>query len=158
MGDLEVDTAVRPCGEGRFEATLSSDWEIWGPMGGYVAACALRAAGAATEHTRPASFSCHYLRVAEFGTVDIRVDTRKRGRAASSQRVEISQGGRAILDASVWTVSDNEGLEHDETNPPDVPDPDGLPTIGELPYLLTLGAHGFYWFRLAKPADHEESM
>ena len=33
-----------------------------------------------------------------------------------------------------------------------------FPTIGELPYLLTLGAHGFYWFRLAKPADHEESM
>ena len=132
MGDLEVDTAVRPCGDGRFEATLSADWEIWGPMGGYVAACALRAAGAATEHTRPASFSCHYLRVAEFGTVDIRVETRKRGRAASSQRVEISQGGRAILDASVWTVSDNEGLEHDETNPPDVPDPDGLPTIQEL--------------------------
>ena len=42
MGDLEVDTAVRPCGDGHFEATLSSDWEIWGPMGGYVAACALR--------------------------------------------------------------------------------------------------------------------
>ncbi len=35
-----------------------------------------------------------------------------------------------------------------------------FPTIGELPYLLTLGAHGFYWFRLPvhKPADHEESM
>jgi acyl-CoA thioesterase II len=132
MGDLEVDTAVRPCGDGHFEATLSSDWEIWGPMGGYVAACALRAAGAATEHARPASFSCQYLRVAEFGTVDIHVETRKRGRAASSQRVEISQGGRAILDATVWTVSDNEGLEHDETDPPDVPDPDGLPTIQEL--------------------------
>jgi maltose alpha-D-glucosyltransferase/alpha-amylase len=35
-----------------------------------------------------------------------------------------------------------------------------FPTIGELPYLLTLGAHGFYWFRLPvhKPADHEESI
>jgi maltose alpha-D-glucosyltransferase/alpha-amylase len=32
-----------------------------------------------------------------------------------------------------------------------------FPTIGELPYLLTLGAHGFYWFRLPVPADHEES-
>ncbi|MEU4195767.1 maltose alpha-D-glucosyltransferase [Kribbella sp. NPDC026611] len=32
-----------------------------------------------------------------------------------------------------------------------------FPTIGELPYLLTLGAHGFYWFRLpvAKPDDEE---
>ncbi|TDE00412.1 maltose alpha-D-glucosyltransferase [Jiangella asiatica] len=25
-----------------------------------------------------------------------------------------------------------------------------FPAIGELPYLLTLGSHGFYWFRLAK--------
>jgi maltose alpha-D-glucosyltransferase/alpha-amylase len=23
-----------------------------------------------------------------------------------------------------------------------------FPTVGELPYLLTLGARGFYWFRL----------
>src|SRR5690606_23871965 len=25
-----------------------------------------------------------------------------------------------------------------------------FPRIGELPYLLTLGGHGFYWFRLPK--------
>jgi maltose alpha-D-glucosyltransferase / alpha-amylase len=27
-----------------------------------------------------------------------------------------------------------------------------FPKIGELPYLLTLGAYGFYWFRLPRPA------
>ena len=97
MGDLEVDTAVRPCGEGRFEATLSSDWEIWGPMGGYVAACALRAAGAATEHTRPASFSCHYLRVAEFGTVDIRVE---RASGAGPRRRSGSRSARVAAPSS----------------------------------------------------------
>jgi maltose alpha-D-glucosyltransferase/alpha-amylase len=26
-----------------------------------------------------------------------------------------------------------------------------FPRIGELPYLLTLGPHGFYWFELAGP-------
>ena len=35
-----------------------------------------------------------------------------------------------------------------------------FPPIGELPYLLTLPAHGFYWFRLAADAEpprwHEE--
>ncbi|MFE7037511.1 alpha-glucosidase C-terminal domain-containing protein, partial [Streptomyces sp. NPDC057621] len=25
-----------------------------------------------------------------------------------------------------------------------------FPAIGELPYLLTLAGHGFYWFRLHK--------
>ena len=27
-----------------------------------------------------------------------------------------------------------------------------LPAIGELPYLLTLGARGFFWFRLTEPS------
>ena len=28
-----------------------------------------------------------------------------------------------------------------------------FPAIGELPYLLTLAGHGFYWFRLARVAS-----
>jgi acyl-CoA thioesterase-2 len=132
MGDLADDTAVERHGDGCYEATLSADWEIWGPMGGYVAACALRAAGASTEQARPATFSCHYLGVARFGSVDLRVETRRSGRTATSQRVEVTQEGRPILDAMVWSAGDVEGLEHDETSPPDVPDPDQLPDIREL--------------------------
>jgi maltose alpha-D-glucosyltransferase/alpha-amylase len=37
-----------------------------------------------------------------------------------------------------------------------------FPPVGELPYMLTLSAHGFYWFRLAVdvevPAWHEERL
>ncbi|MBI2312337.1 MAG: maltose alpha-D-glucosyltransferase [Betaproteobacteria bacterium] len=37
-----------------------------------------------------------------------------------------------------------------------------FPPVGDLPYLLTLPGHGFYWFRLAKgeevPAWHEERL
>ena len=44
MGDLAVDRAVEPIGDGRYRAMVSQDWEIWGPMGGYVASIALRAA------------------------------------------------------------------------------------------------------------------
>jgi maltose alpha-D-glucosyltransferase/alpha-amylase len=28
-----------------------------------------------------------------------------------------------------------------------------FPAIGELPYLLTMGPHGFYWFRLTEPDE-----
>ena len=133
VGDLCEDTAVSALGDGRFTASLSSEWEIWGPMGGYVAACALRAAAAiAGEQQRPAAFSCHYLGVARFGSIEIQVETRKAGRSATSQRVEITQAGRPILDAMVWSVTDNEGLEHDETIAPDVPSPDALPNIRDL--------------------------
>jgi len=155
MGDLASDTAVRRCDDGRFEAILSPDWEIWGPMGGYVAACALRAAGAASPDHRPAAFSCHYLNVARFGPVDLRVETRKKGRTAASHRVEMTQGDRPILDAMVWTAADVEGLEHDETTAPDVPGPEGLPSIDDL---LPEGADSPFpfWANLeARPIDFE---
>jgi maltose alpha-D-glucosyltransferase/alpha-amylase len=28
-----------------------------------------------------------------------------------------------------------------------------FPPIGELPYLLSVGNHGFYWFQLSPPED-----
>ncbi len=96
-------------------------------MGGYVAACALRAAGEASSQPEPASFSCHYLGVARFEPIDIKVEARREGRAATSQRVEVTQSGRRILDAMVWSTSEGPGLEHDETVPPDIPKPGDLP-------------------------------
>ncbi len=33
-----------------------------------------------------------------------------------------------------------------------------FPAIGELPYLLTLGGYGFYWFRLTRPESAEEGQ
>lgn len=132
MGDLADDTAVESLGDGRYRAVLRRDWQIWGPMGGYVAACALRAVGEVSAHPMPAALSCHYLGVAEFEPVVIDVETRRAGRTASSFRAEVSQAGRPVLDAMVWSAGANEGLEHDETVGPDVPGPDGLASIGEL--------------------------
>lgn len=132
MGDLGEDTTIEALGDGRYRASPVADWEIWGPMGGYIAAFALRAAGAESPHPHPATFSCHYLGVARFEPIDIVVAPRREGRAACSQRVEISQEGRPVLDAMVWSVPDTEGLEHDETVAPEVPDPGQLPSIEEL--------------------------
>src|SRR5262245_61602504 len=101
-------------------------------MGGYVAACALRAVGETVPEFRPAAFSCHYLGVAAFEPVQIRVEPRKVGRTAASHRVELTQGDRPILDAMVWSAGEVEGLEHDETVPPDVPKPTILRNIEEL--------------------------
>jgi maltose alpha-D-glucosyltransferase/alpha-amylase len=33
-----------------------------------------------------------------------------------------------------------------------------FPPIGEVPYLLTLGPHSFYWFALERPADGEVAV
>lgn len=132
MGDLGEQTAVEEVGDGRYRATLSRDWEIWGPMGGYVASVALRAAGAATRHPFPAALSCHYLGVARFEPVDITVTARRDGASAASHHVQVTQEDRPILDALVWSVAGNDGLEHDETVGPEVAGPDELPSIEEL--------------------------
>jgi acyl-CoA thioesterase-2 len=132
MGDVEADTAPEHLGDGRYRARVHEDWEIWGPCGGYVAAIALRAAGSESPFARPASFFCHYLSVAAFAPVDLVVSPLRAGRTVLAQRVEMSQEGRPVLHAMVWSVGDVEGLEHDDVTPPDVPDPDALPTRAEL--------------------------
>lgn len=106
MGDFAVDTAVEGEG-GRYTARLSRDWEIWGPNGGYVAAIALRAAGAATALRRPASFAAHYLSVAEFDQVELTVTPLRAAKRAVSLRVAMTQRERPVLDAVVWVVDDD---------------------------------------------------
>ena len=136
MGDVAGQTAVETVGDGEpghYRAFVHGDWEIWGPCGGYVAAIALRAAGAESALVRPASFFCHYLSVAAFAPVDLVVTPLRAGRTVSAQRVAMTQEGRPILEAMVWSVGDVDGLEHADLSPPAVLDPDELPAPAELP-------------------------
>ena len=114
MGDLGTDTQVEQVDEGRFTAIPSPEWNIWGPMGGYIASFALRAVGATVPQHEPAAFSCHYLGVARPEPIDIEVRSAKPGRTAGSSTVSITQDGKPILNAMVWAVAGVEGLEHDE--------------------------------------------
>jgi acyl-CoA thioesterase len=138
VGDIARQTAVTVVGEpdehgvARFEAMVHDDWEIWGPEGGYVAAIALRAAGAASPFARPASFYCQYLAVAAFEPVQLTVTPRRAGRTVLAQRVEMAQHGRPVLDAMVWSVGEVAGLEHEDVTPPDVPLPSALTPYHEL--------------------------
>lgn len=132
MGDFEHETAIEQVGEGRYRGTLSRHWEIWGPMGGYVATFALRAAGAYSRFDRPASFFCHYLGVAAFDEIDIVVEPMRQAKTAESLRVTITQGDRSIMSADVWATGDVDGLDHAHVQPPDVPDPGDLRTMAEL--------------------------
>jgi len=118
VGDFSVDTTVTGA-DGVYRARLSRDWEIWGPNGGYVAAVALRAAGAATTLTRPATFACHFLNVADFDLVDLRVTTPRAAKRAASLSVSMTQNGRQILQASVWVVADgSDGFVRDTAAAP----------------------------------------
>lgn len=140
MGDFAADTRVDGDG-GVYTATLSRDWEIWGPNGGYLAAIALRAAGAATSLRRPATFTCQFLSVADFGAVDLAVRTLRGSKRAAALGVSMSQNGRAILEALAWIIDDAaNGLEHDVTGMPSVPAVETLASYEELQ------PEGYPWF------------
>lgn len=137
MGNLGIDSAVEGA-DGRYTAVLSKDWEIWGPNGGYLAAVALRAAGA---HVReriasavPASLLCHYVGVAAFDVVDLSVSTLRAAKRAESVRVSMTQGGQPVLEALVWAVADGlDGVRHDVAErPADVGEPESYRSLDEL--------------------------
>ena len=162
MSDLGQATAVERVDEqdgvDRFTAKLDPGWEIWGPMGGYVASVALRAAGATSPFQRPASFSCHYLGVASFDSVDIQVRALRSAKTAASHRVELTQDGRPILEATIWSVGEVDGLEHDHTATldPGVAGPDATPNLLDLltPEQLEQGSPYPFWQNLdSKPID-----
>jgi len=132
MGDFEVDTQVEAIAENRFRARLSQDWEIWGPNGGYLAAIAMRAAGAVARVARPASFMGHFLSVARFDDVDIEVRAVKAGRRAESLAVSVSQQGRAIFEGLIRTAAEGTGLEHDVADFPVEKQPEDLASIQDL--------------------------
>ena len=132
MGDFAADTAIERQDDARYRASLSRDWEIWGPMGGYLAAIALRAAGAEATLERPVSFFCHFLGPSRFGDVDLTVEALRRGRSVESIRVRMTQGDRGVLDATVCVGAANAGLEHEVATFPTVPPPEELASLAEL--------------------------
>lgn len=152
VGNLVEDTAVTG-GEGRYVARLSSDWEIWGPNGGYVASVALRAAAAHSAFDRPAAFSCHYLSVARFDEVQLEVRTLRRTRRAESVAVSMTQAGAPVIEGMVWMVKASDGLVHNHAVMPDVPSHQVLASITELLPLEAPVSYPF-WLNLdSKPLD-----
>ena len=145
MGDLAIDTAVEGS-DGHYTATISRDWEIWGPNGGYIAAIALRAAGAYSRFDRPVTLAGHFLGVADFDTpVDLDVTPLREAKRAQSVRVSMTQRGAPIFDAMVWSVGDVAGFEHDVSEMPDVPEPETLRTAAERMAEVGVGPNFKFW-------------
>ena len=89
----DFDAATRPeGGDGRYRVRLAEDWDVWGPVGGYVAGIALRAMGAESALERPASFACQYLSVGRFEPVEIEVALLRRGRSSEALGVLRTKG------------------------------------------------------------------
>jgi acyl-CoA thioesterase len=143
MGDLALDTKVTGS-VGRYSARLSRDWEIWGPNGGYIAAIALRAAGAHSRFGRPVSIAGHFLGVAGFDEVILEVKTLRLTKRAESMRVTMTQHKAPIFEALVWTCAPMEGLEHELALSPARFDPESVPSTADR--MVEAGIQPMYKF------------
>nr|WP_321359650.1 thioesterase family protein [uncultured Hyphomonas sp.] len=129
--DFEQATRLEPLGEGRWRVDLPKSWGLWSPAGGFITALALRAAGEASGLPRPASMTCHFLRMGKYAPAEVRVETVKAGKRSELLQVELIQDGKTLLLCHVWTVPDTlAGLEHDDTQE-ELPAPESVPSFEE---------------------------
>lgn len=154
MGDLEEDTTIERIADGRYRACVSAEWALWGPVGGYLAAIALRAAGAQAAMPLPVSLSCQYLAPARFDPVEIEIDCLRASPHAKALHVRMTQRDTVVLHGLVWTIADDiPGPERRLAEPPDVPRPDEVEVMPLNPKLAsgtaaTATATGTFWKNL----------
>ena len=133
MTTLSASTDLAPVADGVWRAELTEDWALWSPAGGFLSALAIGAAGEATAFARPISFACQFLRRAEFGTVRLEVTSLQQGRRTEALRVDMVQSGKLVMTAQVWAgVAEGQGMSHDDTRAPSLPDPEPLPNYAMI--------------------------
>ena len=156
MGDFGEDTTVTGS-DGQYHATISRDWEIWGPMGGYVAAIALRAGAAEVPAPfEPASFTCQFISIAKFEPVNIAVEIRRQSRRAAAISVRITQDAAPILDAQMWFTIPGDVVKYDYSKPHRYGTPEDHRPISE--YTFEPSVFAFWENFEGRPIDWIEDM
>lgn len=126
--DLAADTAVQPCGDGRYAVTLPSSWSFVLPSGGVLATASLRAAAAelAEPALRLVSATTIFCTPLAAGPIELEVRVLRRG--GSAAQVRIAARGPGVDDVGLETVAtfarDRVGPELRGRRPPAVPPPD----------------------------------
>ena len=123
--NLKDATKVSNAG-GRYTAVIDSDWCVWGPIGGYIAAIALRAVELAVpEGHRPVTLTCQYLAKGAPGEIDVIVEPLKSGNTAFFN-VRLVQHEITLLQAQICTTAKTVGPDNVGIKAPDVPRPQDL--------------------------------
>ena len=80
-----------------------------GPFGGYVAALALRGAGATSSKAWPLRLSGHFVSVGRSGPVESAVDVLRASSRLESSKVELRQGENLLFSGHVWSAAPTDG-------------------------------------------------
>ena len=160
---FDVDTALDGA-DGRWRAHVQDHWFVQkGPNGGFIAALATRAlTELAGDGQAPRSLSLHYLAPPEAGEVEVRAAVERAGRTTSFVSLRVLQGDVTVAYGLGASSAWREGQpEWDELERPDVPGPEGIPSMErfeELPRFLfnyemrpLPEPHVGGWMRAAEP-------
>ena len=124
---------VTPVGNASFTGSQQPDG-VGRVFGGQVIAQALQAAQlSAPEGMEAHSLHAYFLRGGREGVdLDYTVAADFTGRSFANRRVVASQTGEPILNLTASFQHPEQGLEHDDSPMPEVPQPEGLPPDMEL--------------------------
>ncbi len=167
---FDADTAVRPAGEGLFEARIDPGWWVMaGPNGGYVAAILLRAFALAQGDPMraPRSLTLHFTAPPTAGPASIETRVERKGRSFTTVSGRLVQDGSLRALALAAFSTERRGAEFAEVSMPEVLPPEGCSAmerrieihdryeqrwaIGDLPFSGGDRALGGGWIRFPEP-------
>lgn len=156
MADFEQDTRVTHTESG-WQATLSPDWQVVGPQGGYVAAIALRAMAELVEPGfLPAALTGQYLTPASAGPADVQPVLLRQGRRAAFTSATVRQNGKVELGASASFFRPGQGELLLTLTPPALPPPEQcVPMTMSSPSGQRSLFHENYELRMPESMKHE---
>ncbi len=149
MADFERDTRVVMT-EAGLQATLSPDWQVAGPQGGYVAAIALRAMAALVQPGFvPVALTAQYLTAASAGPAEVEARLLRQGRRAAFTTATVRQGGtRNELGASASFFHPVDGPVHLALAAPALPPPQACVSMNPAPPGQRFPFHQNYDLRI----------
>ena len=130
--DFDRETAVRPLGDGRYEANLDRAWWVHrGPNGGYLAAIVLRALTETVGdgERSPRSLTVHYAAPPAEGALEIATSIERAGRSLTTCAARLTHDGKLIGLALGAFSQARPGPEFSDLRPPVAPAVEDSPVI-----------------------------
>jgi acyl-CoA thioesterase len=124
MYALDEDTRLEQLATDTYRGTISDRWNV-GPVpnGGYVLALGMEALRRSLTAPDPLTITTHYLRPAQVGAVEIRVEPIKIGHRFSTAMARMIQGGKehALLLATYGDLASAQGPSRTDAVVPELP-------------------------------------